>query len=75
MDSRHQERAKPAADPEKGVKVLTQQQLDKLKQRETLQQQKVEAQQSRDRAETELHDIQKNTIFFINIININCCTS
>ena len=59
MDSRHQEHAKPAADPEKGVKVLTQQQLDKLKQRETLQQQKVEAQQSRDRAETELHDIQK----------------
>ena len=59
MDSRHQEHAKPAADPEKGVKALTQKQHDKIKQREVLQKQKVEAQQSRDRAETELHDIQK----------------
>ena len=59
MDARHQEHAKPAADPEKGAKPLTQQQLDKIKQREPLQQQKVEAQEPRDRAETELHDIQK----------------
>ena len=59
MDSRHQEHAKPAADPEKGANALTQQKLDKIKQREILQKQKAEAQQSRDRAETELHDIQK----------------
>ena len=59
MDARHQEHAKPAVDPEKGAKPLTQQQLDKIKQREALQKQKIEAQESRDRAETELHDIQK----------------
>ena len=58
MDARHQEHAKPAANPEKGAKPLTQQQLDKIEQRETLQKQKIKAHESRVRAETELHDIQ-----------------
>ena len=59
MDARHQEHAKPAANPEKGTKPLTQQQLDKIEQRETIQKQKIKAHELRARAETELHDIQK----------------
>ena len=59
MNERHQTHAKPAADPERGVKPLTQHQRDKLKKQEVLNQQKINAQESRDRAETELHDIQK----------------
>ena len=58
MDARHQEHAKPAANPEKGAKPLTQQQLDKIEQRETIEKQKIKAHESRVRAETELHDIQ-----------------
>ena len=59
MNERRQAHAKPAADPKKDAKPLTQQQLGKIKKQETLQQQKAKAQESRNRAETELHDIQK----------------
>ena len=59
MDERQHAHAKPAADPERGAKPLTQHQHDRVKKQETLNKQKVSAQEPRDRAETELHDIQQ----------------
>ena len=55
---RRNKHAKPTADPAKGVKPLTQQQIDKMEKRDMLDKQKVSAQESRDRAETELRNIQ-----------------
>ena len=59
MNDRHQTHAKPAADPEKGVTPLTQQQKDKIKKQDLLHQHKVDAHESHIRAEAELLDIQK----------------
>ena len=65
MDERHQMHAKPAADPEKGAKPLTQHQKGKLKKQNTLNQHKANAHESRIRAEAERLGIQKQVLLDI----------
>ena len=59
QNERHQTHAKPASNPDNGVKPLTQHQKDNAKKRDIMNQHQADAHASRTLAESELLDIQK----------------